>query len=155
MISSYLFFKVSINEFFLKIGNKRIDFPRVINKNIINERFDSLIKTTQSITVCLFFLQINYNKYIAKIICFCGPLIFQIYLIHHHKLLHSNVLKHIFDKLTINPSLNSILSVLLSQSFKTFIICIFIDYLRYLLFSFLRIKNLLIFLENKMKEKFS
>ena len=100
-------------------------------------------------------MQINFNKYIAKIICSCGPLIFQIFLIHHHKLIIPTVLAHVFDKHSTFSSYNSLLSFLLIRSFKTFIICIFIDYLRHLLFSLLRIKNLLIFLENKMKEKFS
>ena len=154
IISSYLYFKASINEFFLNIGNKRIQLPKVF-KNIINGRFDSLVKTIQSITVCLFCMQLNYNKYIAKIICFCGPLIFQIYLIHHHKLIIPTVLARVFDKHSTFPSYNDLLSFLLIRSFKTFIICIFIDYLRHLLFSLLRIRKLLIFLENKMKEKFS
>ena len=54
-----------------------------------------------------------------------------------------------------NISLESLLSFMFLKSFKIFAFCLFIDYLRHLLFSFLRIKNILLFIETKMKEKFN
>lgn len=61
----------------------------IINK-ILTKRSDSLLRIAQSITVCLFFLQIHFNKHIGKIICFLGPLSFGIYLIHIHPLMNYN-----------------------------------------------------------------
>ena len=122
---------------------------------MVNENYNSLFKVIQSISICLFFLQINYNKYLGKIICFLGPLVFGTYLIHTNKIIFVNALNIIFDKQPRDSTLNSILSLLLIKSLKTLIICLVIEYFRHLLFTLLRIKKILIFLETKMKEKFS
>ena len=122
---------------------------------MLNESQDSSLKIIQSITICLFFLQIHYNKYIAKIICFLGPLAFGIYLIHDHKIIRDNVSRKIFINQPRNISLNSLLSLLFIKTFKMSLLCLFIDYLRHLLFTFLRIKKILFFIETKIKEKFN
>jgi hypothetical protein len=98
----------------------------------------------------LFFSQIHYNKYIAKIICFFGPLVFGVYLIHIHPLSINNFLNHIFDKDPRNLCLISTMNLILMKSLKTFIICLIIDYFRHILFSILRFKRIFIFLETKM-----
>lgn len=53
-------------------------------KQIFVQRISSLPMILQSISVLLFLTQIKYNKYLAKIITFIGPLTFGIYLIHEH-----------------------------------------------------------------------
>ena len=152
--SSYIFFKAFMRESFLVIGKFKIKLPLIILK-MVNENYNSLFKVIQSISICLFLLQINYNKYLGKIICFLGPLVFGTYLIHTNKIIFVNALNTIFDKQPRDSTLNSILSLLLIKSLKTLIICLVIEYFRHLLFTLLRIKKILIFLETKMKEKFS
>ena len=152
LIVTFLFFKYSINELYLKIGNIRIELPSVL-KRIFNGRYDSIVKVIQSITITLLCLEIHFNKYITKFICFFGPLVFGVYLIHMHNLIKRNIVIPMFNHYPADLNLNSIMSIVLIKSFKLFIICIIIDYLRHLLFTFLRIKKLLIFIEIKIKEK--
>ena len=91
---------------------------------MLNEYWDSSLKIIQSITICLFFLQIHYNKYIAKIICFFGPLAFGIYLIHENKIIRDNVMRKLFINQPRNISLNSLLSLLLIKSVKLSLLCL-------------------------------
>ena len=151
---SYLFFKVSQNELPLRIYNYKLDFPLDI-KRMINPKFNAPVKIIQSITISLFCLQIHYNKYISKIICFIGPLIFGIFLVHDNNLIRHNVIRHLFANQPRNLSWDSVLSFLLLKDVKIFIIGIVIDYLRYLLFELIRLKKIFIFIETKLKEKLS
>ena len=145
-LASYLFFKAYHNE---------LNHIPISLRQMFTKRLNSILKISQSITACLFCMQIHYNKYIAKIITFVGPLTFSVYLIHNHKLIHYNVIEHIYDNQPKDLILNSVLSLIFGKSLKIFIICIIIDYFRHLLFTLLRIKKILIFIELKMKEKFS
>jgi len=149
---SYLFFKTSHNEIPIRIGNLIIEVPFVI-KRMLNERYDSFLKIIQSMAVCLFCMQIHYNKYLAKIICFTGPFIFSVYLVHNNKVLKDNSVTHMFDSLPKNMSFNSLFSLLLLKSMKMMVFSIIIDYLKHLLLSLLRIRKILIFVETKLKEK--
>ena len=54
-----------------------------------------------------------------------------------------------------NIDIKPLLNFMFLKSFKIFVFSLAFDYLRHLLFSFLRIKNLLFFIETKMKEKFN
>ena len=153
-IASFLYFKIFIGEFYFFIGNKKIEIP-IIFRQMFRVSYDSVLRIIQSITVCLFFLQINYNKYIAKIICFFGPLAFSIYLIYSNAIIFDNVLNKLFIHQPRNISLNSLLSIISMEALKACIISLIIDYFRNLLFTLLRIKNILIFIETKMKEIFS
>jgi hypothetical protein len=96
------------------------------------------------------FLQINYNKYLAKIICIFGPLVFGVYLIHIHPLSIKNFLIHIFDKDSRNLSLISTMYLVLMKPLNTLIIYQIIDYFRNILLSLLRFKRIFIFIETKM-----
>ena len=116
---------------------------------------NSVLKIVQAITVCLFFLQIHYNKYIAKIICFLGPLAFSIYLIYTNQIIAHNYISPLLVHQPRNISLKPLLSFLF---IKTFIICLtslIIDYFKHLFFTFLRIKKILLIIETAMKEKLS
>ena len=95
-IVSYLFFKVYHNELPIIIGNIKIELPIFVIRTL-GENYHSFSKVIQSVAVCCFFMQINYNKYLAKIVCFIGPLIFSVYLIHNNSLVAGHVLRHIFD----------------------------------------------------------
>ena len=114
---------------------------------MLTERFDSLLFITQAITFCLFFMQIHYNKYLDKFICFLGPLAFGIYLIHIHPIIFKNVLFNIFDRDPRNLSLKSTMILVLLKPFKVTCLCIFIDFFRHLLFTLLRFRKILLFLE--------
>ena len=100
-------------------------------------------------------MQIHYNKYIAKIICFFGPLAFIIFLIYSNRILLVNVIWKICDNQPRDLSLKSLLNLLLMKTLKVCITSLIIDYFRHLLFTLLRIKKILFFIETKMKEKFS
>ena len=122
---------------------------------MLNEQHSSSLKIIQSITACLFFMQINYNVYIAKFISFFGPLVFGVYLLHSYKLIFENVISRVFRNQPRNLSLNSIISFLLNKSFMTLFFCLCFDYLRNLLYTLLRIKKISFFIESKVKEKLS
>ena len=101
----------------------------------------------QSISVLLFFTQIKYNKYLAKIIIFIGPLTFGVYLIHEHPLIRSHIIRNLFSKDSNNLSLNSVVKLILLRDLKILTISACIDYLRHLLFTLLRIRKICIFIE--------
>ena len=122
---------------------------------MFSESLNSVLKIIQSITVCLFFMQIHYNKYIAKIICFFGPLAFSIFLIFSNWTLIDNIVRKICVNQPRYISLKSVLNLVLMKSLQAWVISLIIDYFRHLLFTILRIKNILFFIETKMKEKFS
>ena len=153
-IASYLYFKIHIGEYYFLIMNKRIEIP-IFFRHMFSESYNSLLKIIQTITVCLFFMQIHYNKYIAKIICFFGPLAFAIYLIYSNNILIDNVIRKFFINQPRNIDIKSLLSKLTKESLRICITCLIIDYFINLLFSFLRIKKILLIIETAMKEKFS
>ena len=155
LIASYVYFKACVKkEYNFIIFNKRIEIPFEMRK-MLNESYDSSLKIIQSISVCLFFLHIPYNKYIGKLICFFGPLAFGIYLIHDNNIIRENYVRKLFIYESRNISFNSVLNIILMKALKVSLICLLIDYLRHLLFTILRIKKILIFIETKIKEKFN
>ena len=149
---SYLFFKQNHGEIPFKIGSLTINPPYVIRR-LISDNFNSGVKVIQSITICLFCLQLNFNKYLAKIICFLGPLIFSVYIIHHNTIILDHYVRNIFNNPPSDTSFNSILSIICLKSLIMLIASLIIDYLRHLLFTLLRIRKILMFIETKMKEK--
>ena len=149
---SYLFFKQNHGEIPFKIGSLTINPPYVIRR-LISGNFNSGVKVIQSITICLFCLQLHFNKYLAKIICFLGPLIFSVYIIHHNTIILDHYVRNIFNNPPSDTSFNSILSIICLKSLRMLIASLIIDYLRHLLFTLLRIRKILIFIETKMKEK--
>ena len=101
----------------------------------------------QSISVLLFLTQIKYNKFLGKIISFIGPLTFGVYLIHEHSLIRVFFIRNLFAKDSYNLHLHSIIKLILLRALKIFAICACIDYLRHILFTFLRIRKICIFIE--------
>ena len=152
--SSYIYIKVHNNQNYLDIKNYQKIFLLVL-KRLMTKRYDSFLKIAQSITLCLFFLQITYNKVLSKIICNIGPLCFGIYLIHVHPFVIENVLKHIFDTDPNYQSLNTIIFNILLKSLKWFIFSITIDYIRYLFFNLLRLRKICIIIEKYIIKLFS
>ena len=101
----------------------------------------------QSISVLLLLTQININNYLAKIITFIGPLTFGVYLIHEHTLIRAFIISNLFKRDSNNLPLHSIVMLVLLRSLKVFAICACIDYMRHILFAFLRIRKICILIE--------
>ena len=116
-------------------------------KHIFVQRINSVPMILQSISVLLFLTQIKYNKYLAKIITFIGPLTFGVYLIHEHILIRKFIVSKLFARDSNNLPLHLIVMLVLLRSLKIFAICACIDYVRNILFTFLTIRKICIFIE--------
>ena len=114
----------------------------------INQDYDCYIKVTLAISISLFCLHIPYNNYLAKVICFIGPLTFSVFLIHRHPFFFANIIKKMFKKENPDLSLHSALLLILFKTFKIFSFCIFIDYIKNNIFTILRVRKFCNFLEN-------
>ena len=123
-------------------------------KHIFCYRINSLAMIIQSISLTLFFSQINFNETTSKIISFLGKLTFGIYLIHQHEFVKKILIIKLFKKYSINLSLKYLIILIIINSLYIFIICAFIDYLRNLIFQLLKIRQLCIFFERFFKEFF-
>ena len=151
IILTYIFIKININELNSGNGYHKNAFY-IFLKKMFARRFDSFLKTTQSILICLFFLNIQYNPYMEKIISNFGPLAFGVFLIHFHPLINANITMHSFENEQKNISLNYVLIILFLKTTKMYIFCILIDYIRNKLFILLRIKKACIVLETKVNK---
>ena len=116
-------------------------------KIFTEQRYYAVPRVLQSISLCLFLIQIKYNKYISKIICFLGPLTFGIYLIHDNNLVRRYKIQTLYNKLPNSLSFNSVIKYTFITYGKIYIICSGIDYMRHVLFTIFRIKKICIFLE--------
>lgn len=104
----------------------------------------------QSISLILIFTQINYNKYISKIITFFGPLTLGVYLIHCHEYIFTNIVFKLFQNYNNFLAFKTIIYLVILKSIGIFIICLIIDYFRYLIFKTLKIRNICIFIDKKL-----
>ena len=95
---------------------------------ISTDRYDGVIRVLQSISITLFFLQINYNKYTNIIICFLGPLVFGIYLIHEIRFIRKHILRYIFVNNPENSSLYLVLWLVFLKAIKIFIVFIYLAF---------------------------
>ena len=125
---------------------KIIKFIKRLLSNKIN-KLSCVVKTAQSISLTLFFLQLKYNKYLSKLIVFIGPLTFGVYLIHINTNVSNNYLSKILSGESYDLKANEVIQMLILKSIKIFIICIIIDYLRHLLFTILKIRKICILAE--------
>ena len=114
---------------------------------LMSRKLCHLIRTTLSLFITLFFLQLKYNKYLTKIITFCGPLTFGVYLIHFNSNVLHNCLGKILNQESYNLTANEVIKMLILKSLKLFIVCMAIEYLRHSLFSILKIRNICIYIE--------
>ena len=125
----------------------------IINlRQLLTENYDSNLKVIQSISIILFLLQINYNKYLGKIISFIGTLTFGVYLIHNNQYITNDILNNLFNNEQNNISTLSAFILFMRKGLLIFIICIIIDYLRYLLFNLLKIRKICIIFDKKLFE---
>ena len=150
----YLFIYFSLSIFYYKINFEPFDingyYKRKIFfklKSLLTDYYDSILKITQSISISLFFLQIKFNKYLAKIICFIGPRTFAVYIIHSNSYINDDKISNLFKDTPSDLTLITVYKLVMVRCLKIFVICIIIDYLRELLFRILRIRKICIFLE--------
>ena len=123
----------------------------IILKNLFKMRINSVPMILQSISLVLLVMNIPYNKYIGKIICFFGPLTFGIYLIHDNELIRGIIIRNLFAKESSKLSQYMVVKLVIYKSIFIFFICSFIDYLRFIIFQYLfRIKNICILIEKKI-----
>ena len=116
-------------------------------KSIFVVRISSFTMILQAISLMLFLTNINYNKYIAKVITFIGPLTFGIYLIHDNVIIRGKVMNHLLDKYPKNLLLNQVYKIIFSKALKIFVICLSIDYVRNILFKICQIRRICILVE--------
>ena len=125
----------------------------IIIKHLFVYRINSIAMITQSISITLFFSQIKFNKTISSIINKIGPLTFGVYLIHRQDTIKHILLEKSFSNYSINIALKSLILILLLKALIIFIICLIIDYFRYLIFKFFKIRLFCILLEKKAIKK--
>lgn len=97
-----------------------------------------------SICFIIIFSSCNINNfYLIKFISFFSRLTFGIYLIHNHTIFRRIIIKKKFIWITKYKSYKIILMEIISSLFL-FLFCSIIDYIRYLVFNILRIRELCI-----------
>lgn len=101
-----------------------------------------------SIMLLIMFSKINIGKITSKIIAFFAPLSFSVYLIHVHRCFWKYIMAQRFvDFATFSP-FKMIIAVIIS-SISIYLFCVAIDFIREKIFSLLKIKKGLNYLENK------
>ena len=90
----------------------------------------------------MFISKIKFNKYLSRIITFIGPLTFDVYLIHENTYIRNIYIKTIFNNTSKDFQSFNIFLLIHKKSFSIFFICVFIAYIRNIIFKFIRIKYL-------------
>lgn len=119
------------------------------------EMWTSYISITilaESVCLLLLFKRIHFSKFFTKVIAFLSPLAFSVYLIHDNPIVREYL---IADRFISIAGLNPLLMVLaiFGSVLAIFIICIIIDYFRYLLFKVIKVKQRLNSLENRIRKR--
>jgi hypothetical protein len=112
-------------------------------------------RVLQTVSMALFTIQLDYNKYLAKIITFFGPLTFGIYLIHDNNIIREKIIRTLYSNLSNNLSLNEVVKISMIYVFKIFIFCSMIDYGRHIIFTIFKVRKLCILLEKIAVKIFS
>lgn len=141
-----IFFSSSYITYYLMLYNGNSKF-KLFFKKIFYCRSNSIAMVLQSTAIILIFLKIKYNKKIATFISFFGPLSFSAYLIHNHMDLRPILFPSIFGNISPNLSFLNLVFLFIAKGTIVFFVCMIIDYLRNLLFIFLRIRQICIFIE--------
>ena len=150
VLSSLICYKLSYYEVD-SVKNKIMKKILIRFKQLFILKINSIPMILQSLSIILFVMNINYNKYISAIICFFGPLTFGIYLIHEHELIRDRFIKNLFSKDSNQLKKILVIKLVFIRSIYIFFICSFIDYLRYIIFQYLlRIKKICIFIEKNI-----
>ena len=144
-----IYFCSSYLTYYLKYYKGKRAYLKIIIKlkQLFLVRINSIAMILQGVSLILFFSQIKYNKFIAKILSFVGPLTFGVYLSGTHKYIYTNELPKLFRNYPSNLPLDKLIYLILLKGIQISFICLFIDYIRLLLFSILQIRRICIFIE--------
>ena len=108
-----------------------------------------LLRNLSMFMVVMLFANMHVPKWLAKVSAIFAPVSFGVYLIHLHPFVHDYVMLDVFVSLAKLPAWTMIpLSIGLTVGI--FLLCSAIDYVRLGLFRLLRVKQLLVKLENKL-----
>jgi len=110
-------------------------------------RISAIPMILQSIALMLFITNISYNRILAKIIIFIGPLTFGIYLIHDNIQIRTKFMTNILNDYPGNLPYYKVREAIFKVSLQIFVKCIIIDYLRNILFRICQIRRICILIE--------
>lgn len=104
--------------------------------------YTSPVAVGEAVCLLLYFSNLEVkNKKLIKIVSFVTPAIFSVYIIHVHPIIFWSILKDAFTGLTKYNLLVSF-ALIIAISLAIFIGCIALDYIRIILFKFLKINKL-------------
>ena len=113
------------------------------------EGYNSPFVFLMGVALVTLFANMHVPKWLAKVSAIFAPVSFGVYLIHLHPFVYDYVMLDVFVSLAKLPAWTMIpLSIGLTVGI--FLLCSVIDYVRLGLFRLLRIKQLLVKLENKL-----
>lgn len=113
------------------------------------EGYNSPFVFLMGVALVTLFANMHVPKWLAKVSAIFAPVSFGVYLIHLHPFVHDYVMLDVFVSLAKLPAWTMIpLSIGLTVGI--FLLCSAIDYVRLGLFRLLRVKQLLVKLENKL-----
>lgn len=113
------------------------------------EGYNSPFVFLMGVALVLLFANMQVPKWLAKISGIFAPVSFGVYLIHLHPMIHDHVMLDAFVSLAKMPAW-AMIPIAIGLTVAIFLICSAIDYVRLGLFRLLRIKQLLVKLENKL-----
>ena len=145
LINVIVFISATLLCFYLSLY--QIPFINIIN-NLFIRRINSFPMILQVISLSLFIFHLKFNKIENKIISIFGPLTFGVYLIHDNELIRTHIISKIFEKYSNNLDISSIIIIIFCKGIIIFFSCIIIEYIRYNLFKFLKIRKICILIEN-------
>lgn len=130
----------------------------LINADFINGLDNVLVSYTSipilgaAIFLLLFFERISINKTWNTIIFRLSPLAFSVYLIHDNTLIKETLIRDKFIWVTKVP-VYQMIAIIIAVVLGIYLLCSLIDLLRYHLFRIIRLKENLIYVENKVLKK--
>jgi len=119
-----------------------------INGNALIE-YTSPTIVLAAITVVLLFSSMKVSPMVQRIAVFCMPFTFSTYLIHEHPLIRQYLIYDRFVSVLSLPVVLQIVSVLII-SLVIWGFCFFMDYVRYILFRFFKIDEMLLRMEHQL-----
>jgi surface polysaccharide O-acyltransferase-like enzyme len=122
---------------------------------IFTHRINSFSMILQIISITLIFTQIKYNKIVGKILSHIGHLTFGVFLIHFNEYIRDFEFPKIFEKYNESTPLKTLVYIVYIRSIQIYIICLIIEYMRHLLFTLLRIRNICVYIEKLIKKIFA
>lgn len=119
-----------------------------VNGNVLIE-YTSPTIVLAAISVVLLFSSMKVSHRVQRIAVFCLPFTFSTYLIHEHPLIRQYLIYDRFVSVLSLPAVVQVISVLII-SLIIWGFCFFLDYVRYSLFRFFKIDDMLLRMERQL-----